>query len=87
MRVRGYSDCESANLMLQMKVRCAIQKIKGEVTLCPKAVATQLLLALATAATAAKPVLRFITPNQAAAPVLPVGSVNAGNLPSLERKV
>jgi hypothetical protein len=29
MRVRGYSDCESANLMMQMQVRRAIQR-KGK---------------------------------------------------------
>jgi hypothetical protein len=48
--------------------------------------ATHLVLTLATAA-AARPALRNITPNEAAAPVLPVGGVDAGNLPSLERKV
>ncbi len=63
------------------------KKIKGEVSLCPKAAAANLLLTLATAATAARLALRTITPNQAAVPVLPVGGVNAGNLPSLERKV
>ncbi len=39
MWVRGYSDCKAANLTLQMQVHWAIQKIKGEVILCPKAVA------------------------------------------------
>jgi hypothetical protein len=87
MRVRRYSNCESANLTLQMQVRCVIKKIKGEVTLHPEAVAAHLLLALSTAATAARPVLRTITPNQATALVLPVGGVNAGNLQSTERKV
>ncbi len=33
MQVREYSDCEAANLTLQMQVSCAIQKIKGEVSL------------------------------------------------------
>jgi hypothetical protein len=73
--------------MLQMQVHHAIQKIKGEVTLCPEAVATHLLLALSTAVTAARPVLRTITPNLETALVLPVGGVNASNLPTLERKV
>jgi hypothetical protein len=87
MRVRGYSDSKAAGLTLQMQVHCAIQKIKGEVSLCPKAAAAYLLLTLATAATAAKPALRMITPNQAAAPILLMGGFNASNLPSPERKV
>jgi hypothetical protein len=70
MWMRGYSDCEGADLTLQMQVHCTIQKIKGEVSLCPKAVAPHLLLTLATAATAARLALRNIMPNQAAAPVL-----------------
>ncbi len=74
-------------MTLQMQVHCTIKKIKGEVTLCPKAVAAHSLLALSTAANAARLALRTITPNQATAPVLPVGGVYAGNLPSPERKV
>jgi hypothetical protein len=50
-------------------------------------VAAHTLLALLPAATAARPVLRTIMPNQATALVLPVGGVFEGNLPSLERKV
>ena len=48
-----------------------------------------LLLALATVATAAssRPELQTITPNPTAAPVITVGGINAGILPSLERKV
>jgi hypothetical protein len=87
MQVRGYSNCKAANLMLQMQVRRGIKKIKGEVTLCPTAVANHSLLALSTAATAATPALRTITPNQATALVLLVGGVYAGKLPSPERKV
>ncbi len=67
MQVRGYSDCKAADLTLQMQVHHAIKKIKGKVTLRPKAVATHSLLALSTAATAARPALRTITPNQATA--------------------
>ena len=74
-------------MTLQMQVHCAIKKIKGEVTLHPEAVAAHSLLALSTAATAARPALRTITPNQATALVLPVGGVYGGNLPSPERKV
>jgi hypothetical protein len=69
MRVMGYSNHEFANLTLHMQVHHVIQKIKGEVSLCPKAVAAYLLLTLTTAATAARPTLRPITPNQATAPV------------------
>jgi hypothetical protein len=39
MQVRGYSNGEAADLTLQMQVHCAIQKIKGEVSLCPMAAA------------------------------------------------
>ena len=51
--------------------------------------AALLLLALATVATAAssRPELQTITPNPTAAPVITVGGINAGILPSLERKV
>jgi hypothetical protein len=70
MRVRGYSNHEAANLTLQMQVLCAIQRKKGEVSLRPEAAATHSLLTLATAATAARPALRNIMPNQAAVPVL-----------------
>jgi hypothetical protein len=69
MQVRGYSDHKAANLTLQMQVRRAVQKIKGEVSLCPKAAAAHSLLTLETAATAARPALRTNTPNQAAAPI------------------
>ncbi len=50
MRVRGYSYCKAANLTLQMQVGRVIQKIKGEVSLCPEAAAAHSLLTLATAA-------------------------------------
>jgi hypothetical protein len=87
MRAKGYSDLEAANLMLQMQMRCAIQKIKGGVSLCPGAVVANLLLILATAATAARLVLRTIKPNQMDAHILMVGGINSGILPSLERKL
>ena len=44
------------------------------------------LLALVTTVTVARPALKTSTPNQAAAPVVTVGGVNAGILPSPERK-
>jgi hypothetical protein len=50
-------------------------------------VAALSLLALATVAAAARPALRTITPNLTAAPVVTVGGINAGILPSPERKV
>ncbi len=46
MQVRGHSNCKAADLTLQMQVRCAIQKVNGEVYLCPEAVAAYLLLTL-----------------------------------------
>jgi hypothetical protein len=45
-------------------------KIKGGVSLCLEAAAAHLLLTLATGATAARPALGNIMPNQAAAPIL-----------------
>jgi hypothetical protein len=68
--VRGYSKCKAANLTLQMQVNWAVQKIKGEVSLCPKAAAAYLLLTLETAATAARLTQRTITPNQVAVPMM-----------------
>jgi hypothetical protein len=85
MWVRGCSDSQAANLTLAGASHDS--KIKGEVSFHSKAVAAYSLLTLATAATVARLTLRTITPNQAAAPILPVGGVNAGNLPSPERKV
>ncbi len=73
-------------MKLQMQVHHTIKKVKGEVTLCPEAVATHLLLALLTGVTVARPVLRTITPNQATAHVLPVGGVYASNLQRIERR-
>jgi hypothetical protein len=46
MRVRGYSDHESTDLTLQMQVLCAIQKIKGKVTLHSEAMVAHSLLAI-----------------------------------------
>jgi hypothetical protein len=45
------------------------------------------VLALASVATTARPALRTIMPNPRVAPVVMVGGVNAGILPSPERKV
>ncbi len=76
MRVKGYSDLEAADLTVHMQVRQAIKKIKGEVYLCPNAVAATLLLPLLTAANVARPALRTITQNQGAAPIIVVVGVN-----------
>ena len=67
------------------------QKIKSNAAPCPESAAASSLLALATVASSAassRPALRTITPNLAAAPVVTVVSrMNAGILPSPERKV
>ena len=76
MRVKGYSDLEAADSTVHMQVRQAIKKIKGEVYLCPNAVAATLLLPLLTAANVARPALRTITQNQGAAPIIVVVGVN-----------
>jgi hypothetical protein len=80
--VEGYPDLESADLTLQMQMRRAIQKVKRDVSVRPEAAAAYSLMTLATAAFAARPALRTITSNQAASPILTVGEVNAGILPS-----
>ncbi len=65
------------------------KKNKSNDTPRPESAAASSLLALATVASAAssRPALRTITPNLAAAPVVTVAGMNAGILPSLERKV
>jgi hypothetical protein len=87
MRAKGYSDVEAKDRILVQQVRRESQKNKPKNTPHPKSVAALSLLALATAATAARPALRTITPNPTAAPIVMVGGINAGILPSLERKV
>ena len=82
MRAKGYTDVKAVDQVLVQQVRCVSQS-------CPKSVATLLLLALATVATAARsrPVLQTITLNPMAAPVVAVDGINAGILHSPERKV
>ena len=89
MRAKGYSDSEAADRILVQQVPRESQKNKSNDTPRPESAAASSLLALATAATAAssRPALRTITPNLAAAPVITVAGMNAGILPSLERKV
>ena len=71
-----------------MQVRREVEKIKGEAGPCsPAPAAASLLLALASVETTARPALRTITPNPTVAPVVMVCGVNAGILPSPERKV
>jgi len=74
MRAKGYSDSEPADRILVQQVRRESQKNKSHDTPRPKSVAASSLLALATVASAAssRPVLRTITPNLAAAPVVAV---------------
>jgi hypothetical protein len=86
MRVKGYSESEAADLTLHQQVRWVIQIIKGEVPLCPKAVVMSLLLVLTTVVTVARPALQTIVLNPMTAPIIVAGGINAGILPSPERK-
>jgi hypothetical protein len=89
MRAKGYSDSEAADRILVQQVRRESQKNKSNDTPRPESAAASSLLALTTVASAAssRPALRTITPNLAAAPVVTVAGMNAGILPSPERKV
>ncbi len=87
MTAKGYSDVKAADGILVQQVRPESQKNKPKDTPCPKSAAVPSLLALATVATTARPALQTITPNPTAAPVVTVGGINAGILPSPERKV
>jgi len=71
-----------------MQVCCKVEEIKGEAGPGPPApAATSLLLALASVVTTARLALQTIMPNPTVAPFVTVGGVNAGILPSLEKKV
>jgi hypothetical protein len=85
MRAKGYLDVEAKDRILVQQVRCESQKNKPKNTPHPESVAALSLLALATVATASRPALRIIMPNPTAAPVVTVGGINAGILPSPER--
>jgi hypothetical protein len=87
MRAKGYSDVKAVDQILVQQVRRESQKNKPKGTPCPESAAASLLLALATVATTARPALRMISLNQMAAPVVTVSGINAGILPSPERKV
>ena len=87
MRAKGYLDVEAVDQILVQQVRRESKKNKPKDTPCPKSAAASLLLALATFARMARPALCTITPNPTAAPVVMVGGIDAGILPSLERKV
>jgi hypothetical protein len=80
---------EAADRILVQQVYRESQKNKSNDTPRPESVAASSLLALVTVASAASSrlALRTITPNLAAAPVVTVAGVNAGILPSPERKV
>jgi hypothetical protein len=82
MRIKGYSPSETSNQALQMQVP---RKEAGPGP--PAPAAASLVLALVSMATTARPALQTITPNLTVAPVVMVGGVNAGILPSPERKV
>jgi len=88
MRAKGYSDSEAADRILVQQFRRESKK-KSNDTPRPESAAASSLLALATVASAAssRPALRTITPNLAAAPIVTVAGMNAGILPSPERKV
>jgi hypothetical protein len=73
-----------------MQVRRKVEKIKGEAIPgppAPAAVAVSALLSLASVVRTARPALQTIMPNPTVAPIVTVGGVNAGILPSPERKV
>jgi len=89
MRAKGYSDSEAVDRILVQQVRRESQKNKSNDNPRPESAAASSLLALAMVASAAssRPALRTIMPNLAAAPVVTVAGMNAGILPSPERKV
>jgi hypothetical protein len=89
MRAKGCTDVEAADPILVQQVRPESPKHKSNDTPPPESVAASSLLALATLATAvsSRPTLRTILPNLTAAPVITVGGINAGILPSSENKV
>ena len=68
MRIKGYSNVEAANQLLQQQVRCEVEKLKGEAIPCPPApvaAAASLLMALLATANMGRPALRTILPNPA----------------------
>ncbi len=88
MKIKGYSPSKAYSRVMQMQVHHEVEKIKGEAGPGPPAPAAMpLVLALVSVATTARPGLQTITPNPTVAPVVTVGGVNAGILPSPERKV
>jgi hypothetical protein len=88
MRIKGYSPSKASNEALQMQVHHKVEKIKGEAGSGPPApAAASLVLALVSVATMARPAFQTIMPNLTVAPIVTVGGVNAGILPSPERKV
>ena len=89
MRAKGYSDAEAADRILVQQVHPESQKNKSNDNPRPESAAASSLLALAMVASAAssRPALRTITPNLATAPIVTVAGMNAGILPSPERKV
>jgi hypothetical protein len=84
MRIRGYSQSEAANQVLQMQVHCKAEKIKGEAIPgppAPEAAAVSALLSLSTTANVGRVALVAITPVPAAGPILPAAGVAALPLP------
>ena len=92
MRIKGYSNVEPANQLLQQQVRREAEKLKGEAIPCPPApvaAAASALMALSATANVGRLALRMILPNPATmvAPFVTVGGGKAGILPSPERRV
>ena len=77
MREKEYSNVEAGDQILVQQVRLESQKNEAGNTHSPKSAARSSLLTQATGATAARPALRTITPNQSAALVVVVGGINA----------
>jgi hypothetical protein len=84
MKIRGYSQSEAANRVLQMQVCRKAEKIKEEAIPgppAPEAAAVSALLSLSTTANVGRVALAAITPVPAAGPILPAAGVAALSSP------
>jgi hypothetical protein len=84
MRIKGYSQSEAVDRVLQMQVHPKVEKIKGEAIPgppAPEATAVSVLLSISTTANVGRVALAAITPVLAAGPILPAAGVAALPLP------